>query len=168
MLKRSKKGGAGSPGSISDRLLILLWLALFLRNSGRFTFIFRPLAHDLYNLPNIGTLAFLFTGTVCISFAAVSGTVFAICFAFRKYRAVIEILEMARRNSNGGLTGRMVKQKKAQLKITEINLIAHKNELNISQEFFTGQPGIIAAGTFFKYWHIHTMSSRTSSKSLFF
>jgi len=114
------------------------------------TLVFGPLAHDLYDLSDIGTFAFLAAGIKCISIAAIAGTIFSIRFAFRKYRAVIEIPEKARRNSNGGLAGQMIKEKIAQLKISEINLITHKIELVVCHEFFAGKPGIIAAGTLFK------------------
>jgi hypothetical protein len=130
--------------------LILLSPALLLGDFGWMALIFWPFAHDLYDLSDIGTFAFLAAGVESVSIAAIAGAVFSIRLAFRKYRAVIEVPEKARRNSNGGLTGQMIKKKIAQLKITEINLITDKIEQIVCQEFFAGKPGIVAAGTFFK------------------
>jgi hypothetical protein len=68
-------------------------------------------------------------------------------------------------NSNGGLASQMVEKEIAQFKITEINLIANEIKLIVSQEFFSGKPGIIAAGTFFKHRHVYTISSCNRARS---
>ena len=117
---------------------------------GRITIVFGPFAHNLNDLSDVSTFTFLCTGAESISITTISRAVFGIRFAFSKYWAVIEIHEKARRNGNGRPAGQMIKKKIAQLKITEINLIAHKREPIVGQKFCAGKPGIIAAGTLFK------------------
>lgn len=53
-----------------------------LGNFGRPVFIFRPLAHNLNNFPDIGTFTCLATGVENFSVVTISGAVFAIRFAF--------------------------------------------------------------------------------------
>jgi hypothetical protein len=56
--------------------------AASLGNFGRPAFIFRPLAHNLNDFPDIGTFTFFATGVENISVATISGAVLGIGFAF--------------------------------------------------------------------------------------
>ena len=53
----------------------------------------------------------------------------------------------------------MVEKKVAQLKFPEIYLITNELELTVCQELISGNPGMVAAGTFFKHGHVYTNSS---------
>ena len=63
------------------------------------------------------------------------------------------------------LAGQMVEKEVAQLKVSEINLIANEIKFTVSQKFFTGIPGAFAAGTFFKNRHVSTVSLQRSANS---
>jgi hypothetical protein len=104
----------------------------------------------LHDLSDIGTFTFLDAGFEQFSVTTISGAFLGVRFAFREYRAVIKVLEKARRNSDGRLATQMVEKEVAQFKITEINLIANEIELTVSQEIFAGIPGVFTAGAFFK------------------
>jgi hypothetical protein len=53
----------------------------------------------------------------------------------------------------------MVEKKVTQLKLPEIYLITNELELTVCQELISGNPGMVAAGTFFKHGHVYTNSS---------
>ena len=129
---------------------ILLCPALPLCYFDRWAFRFWPSAHNLNNFPDISTFAFCSTVGEDIPIVAIAGTVRLTSFAFRKYRAVVQVLEQTCRNCNCGLAKQMIEKKITQLKICKINLITNEIKLIVRQEFFAGKPGIIAAGTFFK------------------
>lgn len=108
------------------------------------------MAKDLNNFPNIGTLTFRCAGVESVPVFAIAGAALGTCSASRKYGTVVKVTELAGRNRDGGLAGRMVKKKITQLKISKINLVAHQIQMIIRQEFIAGKPGIFATGANFK------------------
>jgi hypothetical protein len=142
--------------------------AASLGSFGRLTFTFWPLAYNLHDLSDIGTFTLLATKVECISVDTIPGAFLGIRFALCKYRALIKVLEKARRDSDGRLATQMIEKKVTQFKFTEINLVANEFELTVCQKIFAGIPGIFTAGAFFKNQHISPISSCKPDKSEYY
>ncbi len=133
--------------------MMVITLALPYGNFIRKTIFFGPITHNLHDFSDIGTFAFCLTGAKYILMLTMPGTLLGSGLTFWKHRTVIKIFEKTGGNANGWLTGQMVEEEKTQPKVTEINLIAHKIDVVVSQKFIPGKPGYLAAGTRFKYFH---------------